>query len=126
MSHVTRDVDPAEVLDLLARAPRACLSFATGGAPQVVPVEFVLRGGRYLVGIEANHASVPVAGQEVVLLVDEGVHWFDLRAIYLRGTVQPAPGPDDAPGGRAWLEVQPVKCIAWDYGRLREVSDADR
>ena len=67
----------------------------------------------------------PVTGQEVVLLVDEGIFYFDLRAIYIRGHVQPIEAP---PGGRVsqmWFEVIPVKTVAWDYGTMHEVRDED-
>jgi len=68
-------------------------------------------------------ALQPAIDQEVVLLVDEGVHFFDLRAIYIRGRVKPAEAPNGAPAGRTWFEVIPLKTVAWDYGTLREVKD---
>jgi hypothetical protein len=66
---------------------------------------------------------MPIAGQEVVLLIDEGIYFFDLRAIYIRGRVKSAEAPRDAPAGRIWFEVIPLKTVAWDYGMLREVRD---
>lgn len=65
----------------------------------------------------------PRSIREVVLLVNEGVQFFDLRAIYIRGRVKSVEAPNDAPAGRTWFEVIPIKTVAWDYGTLREVTD---
>ena len=43
--------------------------------------------------IDGIAPRLPAPGQEIVLLVDEGIYYFDLRAIYIRGTVQPGPPP---------------------------------
>ena len=123
MKRVTRDIDPAFARDLLERVPRACLCFACDHGPEAQPVALVWQEGRYLVGIPEQTALQPDTGQEVVLLVDEGVRFFDLRAIYIRGQVTPIGAPDHAPIGHAWFELVPLKTVAWDYGMLREVSD---
>jgi hypothetical protein len=71
---------------------------------------------------EAGHQ--PGSGQEVVLLIDEGVHFFDLRALYIRGQVKPAEEPREASvADCTWVEVAPLKTVAWDYGMMREVRD---
>jgi hypothetical protein len=59
----------------------------------------------------------------VVLLVDEGVYFFDLCAVYVRGHAQPAEPPIGAHAGHTWFELIPLKTVAWDYGTLREVTD---
>jgi len=123
MRHVTRDIDPADAHDLLERVPRACIAFATDHGPESQPVILVWREDQYLVGIPDHVIYQPRDGQEVVLLVDEGVHFFDLRAIYLRGQAQPTDPPPDVPKGHIWIEVIPTKTVAWDYGMLREVAD---
>lgn len=120
MKHVTRDIDPAEARDLLRRAPRACLAFVGDDEPSVEPVNVVFSGGRYLVGMSVRP---PAAGQEVVLLVDDGAQFFDLRAVYLRGHLQPLDAPVDPPDGMFWFAVAPTREVAWDYGRLRDCSD---
>jgi hypothetical protein len=120
---VTRKIAPSAARDLLERIPRACLAFAGDHGPQAQPIMLEWRRGRYLAGIPANAARRPGAGQEVVLLIDEGVHFFDLRALYIRGQAQPAAAPPGAPAGRVWLEVVPRKTVAWDYGALREVEE---
>jgi hypothetical protein len=83
----------------------------------------VWHDGRYLAGIPEDTDRRPGSDDEVVLLIDEGVHYFDLRAIYIRGLVEPAEAPGGAPAGRTWFEVVPLKTVAWDYGTLREVID---
>jgi nitroimidazol reductase NimA-like FMN-containing flavoprotein (pyridoxamine 5'-phosphate oxidase superfamily) len=123
MTRVSRDVDLTEVDDLLERVPRACLAFAGEDGPEAIPVELVWRDGRYLAGSSATSRARPSVGQECVVLVDEGVHWFDLRAVYVRGRAQPVPAPQWARPGRTWFEVEPTKIVAWDYGKLRAVSD---
>lgn len=123
MRRVTRNVDLEEARDLLERVPRACIAVGGEDGPHALPIPLVWRDGRYLVGLPEDAAGGPSSGQEAVILVDEGVHFFDLRAIYIRGRVKPAEAPEGAPAGRTWFEVLPVKTVAWDYGSLREVRD---
>jgi nitroimidazol reductase NimA-like FMN-containing flavoprotein (pyridoxamine 5'-phosphate oxidase superfamily) len=121
MKHITRDIDPVEAQDLLQRVPRASLAWANDTGPCALPITFVWRDGRYLVGLPAT-ADLQT-DQEVVLLIDEGVHFFDLRAIYIRGRVKPTAAPDGARVDRAWFELIPTKTVAWDYGTLHEVRE---
>ena len=123
MKQVSRDVDPESALDLLERVPRACLSFASGYGPIVQPVVLQWHKSRCWVSFSGNVEHQPLPGQEVVLLVDEGIYYFDLRAIYIRGQVSFTEAPPDTPAGRPWFEVVPIKTVAWDYGSLREVQD---
>ena len=121
MKHITRDIDPIEAQDLLERVPRASLAFTGDDGPCALPIAFVWRDGRYLVGLPATIGLQ--IDQEVVLLVDEGVQFFDLRAIYIRGHVRPIDPPANAAADRVWFEVIPIKTVAWDYGTLREVRE---
>ncbi|MBE3560087.1 MAG: hypothetical protein IMW89_12805 [Ktedonobacteraceae bacterium] len=57
------------------------------------------------------------------MLVDEGIYFFDLRAIYIRGHAKPVEAPGDASAGHTWFELVPLKTVAWDYGTMREVKD---
>ena len=123
MKLVTRDVDPASMRDLLERVPRACLSFASEHGPLTQPVGLIWQEDCYLVSIPKEAEYQPFSSQEVVLLVDEGVYYFDLRAIYIRGQVKNVEAFPDAPAGRKWFEVVPIKIVAWDYGTLRDVQD---
>ena len=120
MTQVTRNIDPAAAYDLLRRVPRACIALAGDDSPQAEPVILDWRDNRYRVALPRSVARQPTPGQEVVLLVDEGIYYFDLRAIYVRGTIQPVSGPEDEP---CWFEITPVRIRAWDYGAMREVDD---
>ena len=124
MKRVTRNIDPGSARDLLERVPRACLCFASNHGPQAQPIVLVWYDSRYLAGLPRKAEQRPSSGQEVVLLIDEGVHFFDLRALYIRGQVKQASAPPEAPvADCTWVEVVPLKTVAWDYGALREVSD---
>ena len=123
MKRVTWNIDPESPRDLLERVPRACLCFASEQGPQAEPVVLVWQDDRYLAGIPEQTERQPDSGQEIVLLIDEGIHFFDLRALYIRGQVKQASAPSGTPIGRIWFEVIPFKTVAWDYGMLREVKD---
>ncbi len=123
MKQVTRNIDLESASDLLAEVPRACIGFAHGDEPQAQPVALVWRDDRYFIGVPLTAAHRPDTGQEIVLLVDEGVYFFDLRAIYIRGQVQLTESPAGAPAGSSWYELTPLKTVAWDYGTLHEVDD---
>ncbi len=123
MKRVTRNIDPSSAQDLLERVPRACLCFASERGPQAQPILFVWQDRRYLVGLPLEADCQPVSDQEVVLLIDEGVHYFDLRALYIRGQAKPAETPREIQTSRRWWEVVPLKMVAWDYGMMREVRD---
>lgn len=120
MKRVTRNVPPTSVHDLLERPARACIAFAGGAGPFDQPVVLMWDGERYIVGVPAEAQLQPAEDQEVVLLVDEGVYFFDLRALYVRGQAHSVPTPANAPAGYVWYEVLPLKTVAWDYGMLRE------
>ncbi len=123
MKQVTRDIDPSQASDLLVRVPRACLSFASDAGPLVCPTRLLVQNGHYLIGIPENVDYQPHADQEAVLLVDEGVYYFDLRAVYIRGHVNQAHAHQGEAAGWIWYELEPQKTVAWDYGSLREVKD---
>lgn len=123
MKRVTRDIDPRDAQDLLERVPRACMTFASVDGPQALPIMFMWQAGCYLAGIPENADQRPNPGDEVVFLIDEGLYFFDLRAIYVRGYVRPVAMPDGAPVGCTWFMVEQIKTVAWDYGMLRELPD---
>lgn len=120
MAGTTNRVSFEEAADLLTSA-RACVACVVDGAPRVVPAVVRHVDSRFLVGV--TEASVPDGLDEAVLVIDEGVLFFDLRAIYVRGR----PGPVDEPPdpGRFWFEVEPATVTCWDYGRLRNVDGSD-
>jgi len=123
MKQITRNIDLNSAHDLLERVPRACISFAHDNGPQAQPVALVWRDNRYFVGIPETVNHHPGTEQEIVLLVDEGIYFFDLRAIYIRGHVQRVEAPRGAPDRHIWFELVPIKTVAWDYGTLHEVND---
>jgi hypothetical protein len=120
LRRVTRNIDPERAADLVDGTARACICFAGQDGPDARPIVLRQRAGRYLAGGGALLAGSLRPGQEVVVLADEGIHWFDLRAVYIRGRVRPGGVPGDASVGSAWFEVVPIKVVAWDYGQLRE------
>lgn len=124
MKQVTRNIDPASAHDLLRCVPRACIAFATDEGPQAQPVVLNWRDDQYRIALPQAVVHRPALGQEVVLLVDDGIYYFDLRAIYIRGTVQPTQLTADAATGDVWFEIIPSKTVAWDYGTMHEVDDA--
>jgi len=103
--------------------PALAWPFAHGTRSMAKPVAARFVDGRYLVGVDSNARQRPVPGEEVILLVDEGAYFFDLRAIYVRGRVQPVERPEGLPDRLRWFEVEPTRKAAWDYGRLREADD---
>lgn len=123
MKRITLNIDPVEARDLLERVPRACVAFASDEGPRTEPVILRYKDGRYLVGMPSTAASHPTVDHEVVLVVDGGFHFFDLRAIYIRGHVHPLNAQESPAGDFFWFEVQPTRAIAWDYARIREVDD---
>ena len=115
MTGVTNRISFAEAADMVGRC-RACVSFAVDGRPRVEAAIVRYEQPRFVVGLGAA-CSPPPVGAEVVVVVDEGVQFFDLRAIHARGTAGPvAVGPGD---DLVWFEVEPSKVTCWDYGRLR-------
>lgn len=117
---VTVRVPLEESLDLLERPARACVGFIRDGEPQIEPVHLRYEGGRYVIGIEPP-ASAPDASEEVVVIIDDGVLFFELRAVYVRGVAQAAPSRPQE--GLHWLEVEPSRTSSWNYGRMRWKRD---
>ena len=113
---VTVRVPLEESLDLLERPARACVGFIRHGQPQIEPVLLRYEDGRLLIGIEPG-ASAPDPFEEVVLVVDEGALFFELRAVYVRGVAHPAPSSPQE--DVHWLEVEPSLTSSWHYGRMR-------
>jgi len=81
MKRVTRNIDLVYARDLLERVPRACISFACDDGPHVQPIVLVWHDDRYFVGIAENADCRPATGQEVVILIDEGIHFFGTASL---------------------------------------------
>ena len=119
---VTVRVPLGESLDLLERPARACVAFTSEGAPRIEPVRLRYEDGRYLIGIEPA-AAAPDPSTEVVLIVDDGVLFFELRAVYVRGVARPIPSSPQEQ--LRWIEVEPSRVSSWNYGRMRWRRDTD-
>ncbi len=78
-----------------------------------------------MVGMPPNAARRITDDAEVVLLIDEGFQFFDLRAIYVRGHVQLCDVAASADDDRVWARLQPTRILAWDYASIREVEVDD-
>ena len=123
MVQVTPKIDPALAQDLLQRVPRACIAFASDDRAWAQPILLKWHEDQYWIAIPQSAAQRPDTGQEVVLLVDEGIYYFDLRAIYIRGSVQPAQPVFSTSADYAWFILAPSRTIAWDYGTIHQVDD---
>jgi hypothetical protein len=98
------------------------VAYAGPDGPECVPV--VVRCDEGIrVGLDPDLLLTTGAPERVVLVVDDGAYWFELRAAVWRGTVAPE-GDEDRSGrsgdGLVWFRLDPLRCVAWDYGRLRE------
>jgi hypothetical protein len=118
LRQVTRDVEPGTT-GLFAGAGRVALAFARDGAPVAVPARLAAQDDGWLVGVDPA-LGAPEDRQEAVLLVDDGVWWFELRAEYLRGTVTAVDPPVHGATSLSWFRLDPTRAVAWDYGSLRE------
>ncbi len=120
MTGTTNRSSLEDTIDVLDHG-RACVSWVVDGAPFVEPAAVVDEHGKILVEVEGIAPDDDV--DEVVLIADEGVAFFDLRAVYIRGRPvwRAAPVPD----GRQWFEIEPTLVTCWDYGTLRFDDAAD-
>jgi hypothetical protein len=102
--------------DLTSDPPRATVAFADGDAVQLLPAKIVDRGSVHVFGIVPD-GSPDLSGREVVLVMDGGSYWFELRGMSVRGVAtRVEPG-----GGRLhWYTIAPSRVIAWDYATIRE------
>ena len=123
MRRITTAVDPEKMRGLLERVPRACMAFNNAGMVEVVPVEFRFQAGRYWIGMSGGGSGAsPGPDEPVKLLIDEGMYYFDMRGIWIRGR---ALFSEERPEGGSpavnWFQLVPEKFVAWDFGAMREV-----
>jgi hypothetical protein len=118
---VTRDVEPSTLRDLLERPPRATVALVDHDHADVLPVRARYRVDTYRFGVLPEIAT-DLENREVVLVMDDGPYWFELRGISVRGVARridrAEPGETDA---LAWYVIEPRRILAWNYGAIREV-----
>lgn len=116
-----RDVEPTALRDLLDHPPRATVAFVDHGEVDLLPV-------RARSSAQAHRFGVAMAGapdfhdREVILLIDDGQYWFELRGISVRGVARRMPPEQGEAGGLAWYTIEPRRILAWDYATIREVD----
>ena len=117
---VTRDVDPSTLKDLLEHPPRATVAFIDRERVDILPVRARYHAETYRFGVRAD-AAVDLAEREVVLVIDDGPYFFELRGISVRGLARrldrAKPGEAD---GLAWYVIEPRRILAWNYAAMRE------
>lgn len=115
---VTQRVSLGDVEDLLTRPARAAIAYTGSDGPECLPVVVSTDGGMRI-GVHPDHYPADGLPDRLVLLVDDGGYWFELRAAVWRGAVE----PDADRTGEAdlvWLRFEPRRFAAWDYGQLHE------
>ena len=115
---VTRDVEVSALPDLLDRPPRATVAFVDGGGVCLLPARARCSVTQHLFGVSLS-AAPNLAGQEVVLIIDDGPYWFEARGISVRG-IAAGVAPPSGGGSLAWYAIEPRRVLAWDYGAIRE------
>jgi hypothetical protein len=116
---VTRDVEPAALRDLMEQPPRATVAFVDGEQVDAIPVRYRLSGEAHLIGVGGNMAVV-LEDREVVLVIDDGAYWFELRGISVRGVASRIDPPGGDAAECAWYVIAPRRVLAWDYGTIRQ------
>ena len=117
---VTRDVEPAAIRQLLGDPPRATLAFLAAEAIELLPARARCDAGVYLFGVFPD-AAPDLARREVLLVIDDGMYWFQLRAISVRGVARRVDSPESGAARRlAWYAIEHHRVLGWDYGAIRE------
>ncbi len=110
MKQITRTVAVDDLRGLLDGTFGAYLGYVASGEPEAVRVTARRDGTRWLVRLPAGVALDD--GARVVLLVDDGEFYFELRGVRVRGELR------DTGGGER--EIVPAKIVTWDYKAMRE------
>ena len=118
MPEITRAATLDDSADLLARVPHANLAFATPAGIDATPVAFRYFDGHYWIGLPRGEET-PTLGTHAMLLIDDGVFYFDLRGVRVRGTLRDAATPPALDNRLRWLDLEPLKINAWHYGSMR-------
>jgi hypothetical protein len=117
---VTRDVEPATLGDLLEHPPRATVAFIDREHVDVLPVRARCRADTYRFGVLPEVAT-GLENREVVLVIDDGPYFFELRGISVRGVARRTDGAEPGEADAlAWYVIEPRRILAWNYGAMRE------
>jgi len=121
VKQITRKVTLVDLRDLLDDPPRANVAWIDADGIRAAPVRFRLIDGRYWIcGRGDGPGASPAAGQRVVLLIDDGYLYFDLRGARIAGrTERSGTAPAEFHGDANWLELIVERTTAWHYGFLR-------
>ena len=101
---VTRDVEPAALGDLLAHPRRATVAFVDRGQAEVLPVRARYRAETYRFGVRPA-AAADLENRDVVLVIDDGAYWFELRGISVRGIARRLDRLEGEMGALAWYAI---------------------
>lgn len=110
MKRITRTVTLDDLRDLIEAPENAYLAYAAGDEAEAARVIARRDGERWLVTLPAG-VSMP-DGARVVLLIDDGEFYFELRGARVRGTLREA--------GVGEHEIVAERVVTWDYGAMRE------
>jgi len=120
--HVTRDVAIARLADLLRQPRRTSVAFVGDGEVHLWPACANATIDVFHFGVAPDCPDL--TSREVVLLLDDGDQWFELRGVSARGVARAIaePGRDQA-DEVAWYAIDPRRVLAWHYGSLREGNE---
>src|SRR5262249_47536173 len=117
---VVRDVEPTALRDLLLHPPRATVAFVDGEDVEVLPVRYRLDGDAHLIAVQGERAAA-LANREVMLVIDDGAFWFELRGISVRGVAHRTDTAGAGGGDCVWYAIAPTRVLAWSYATIHEV-----
>ena len=90
--------------------PRATVAFVEREAVDLVPVQACYRGGTHVFGVVADGAP-DLHHREVLLVLDAGAYWFELRGVSVRGVAERVESPGAGSSERlVWYAVTPGAC----------------
>jgi hypothetical protein len=119
---VIRDVEPSTLKDLLEHPPRATVAFIGRERAEVLPVWARYRADTYQFGVLPEVAT-ELENREVVLVIDDGPYFFELRGVSVRGLakrIDRAEPCETTTNALAWYVIEPRRILAWNYDTIRE------